>query len=324
MIMLLLKGARGLYCSDNIRFYFPDRSWSDASPCLIKDFDIVKDKGNYAFIKASPLSTEPINNFDIGYNEDVRKITLDTAEFLLSLVVSYAPNMGFHLYYKQDGKVYKETVRSTTELIDLYNSAKPLSCDLVKYYSETCKLDTEDRYNNLIIHSLSKLSTVFKTDLHIINNCFLRVTKSFTFGGSKSEEFYCLTQDNILVDLGSSFANKLNNKIKSIKEVDMQSINRLIREIGLASELRGTSVTFSDKICRVDINKDNIHISIYAFKINKFDYVYYNSEDSALDRKIVQASLEAYDKMIKNIGKKLSGKNAVAVLKELSLKNNLL
>ena len=327
MIMVLLQGSRGLFCSDNERIYFPDRSWSDARPCLIKDFNIIKDKETYAFIKAQPLSTEPITIMDLDFYLDdynIRKVVLDTSEFLLGTVSSCSMNMGFTLWYKINGVVYKETLKSIPELVHLYLSGEEAKCDMLKYYSATCKLDTEERYNTLIIRSLTKLSTVFKTELHIINNCFLRVTKSFSHGDYKDEEFYCLSKDNTLISLGRSLSDNLKTKIKSIKEVDIQSVNRLIREIGLASAVRGHSVSFSDKICRVDIKKDTINISVYAFKVDNFDYSYYNSEESALDRKIVQASLEAYDKIIKSIGRGLTSKSALPILQSLSLRNNLI
>lgn len=327
MIMVLLQGSRGLFCSDNERIYFPDRSWSDARPCLIKDFNIIKDKETYAFIKAQPLSTEPITIMDLDFYLDefnIRKVVLDTSEFLLGTVSSCSTNMGLTLWYKIDGVVYKETLKSTPELAYLHLNGEEAKCDMLKYYSATCKLDTEERYNTLIIRSLTKLNTVFKTELHIINNCFLRVTRSYSHSSYKAEEFYCLSRDNTLINLGGSLSDKLKTKTKSIKEVDMQSINRLIKEIGLASAVRGHSVSFSDKICRVDIRKDATNISIYAFKVDNFDYSYYNSEESALDRKIVQASLEAYDKIIKSIGRSLTSKSALPILQSLSLKNNLI
>lgn len=322
-MMVLTYGNRGLFCSDDNRIYFPDRSWRDADECFIKDYTIKNDKGTYAFIVGTPIITEPISvdeipNLIVG--KVYKQITLRK-----STAVAYHDGTDIYLLIKENGKIteYRYSTRNRA-VLDLYNRGTKLSIDVVSYVSKNFVLDTEEKLLEALFRGLSKNSGGDLSGVEVIDDVFLVFTKEYSYSEIKITYTYYYnfnTGELVFCDVDS---DELRKKAKKIKKYSVSDIAKQMIKYGVTVNSLAYKVSFSSKLRRCNISKDSFNAVIYAFDADEFTFEYYNSEESRLERQIVEQSINLYNDLVKSFGKSLSSKNAVNFLSSINIRNYLL
>lgn len=321
-MLLMLEGDRGLVGFGSGKLCFPDRSMVGVKPCLMGDYKITKEFDNYAFVVGQALPTEDLSaqelqGLDLEY--PLKEVKLATG----NCIIQYCLQLGcYQVWYKLNGVVENFYIKEQNSFNTLFNMLKTVKFDYVDYLNSKFKLDTEDKLEEAILslmsYSHNYIEDILKS-LELFDDTILYFVEEYKFSKRTEESAFFFDGSSVvrIQDCEMKGMRKNAKKVRKFKCVELLDI---LVKYGIAVSNIPKSLQFSDKIARMNIPVSKNNRVLYVFKLNNFSMSYYRSEESVLDRKLVEESKRLYMDYLKSVTKGISSNSVVEIMRKYNIR----
>lgn len=325
-IYALVQGEKGLYYTDGVRIYFPDRKWTEAKLGFFTDLHITIEKDKYSFISGKMIETLPLSSETFFENKPFKlssqyfyKLLGDTMVIIekdcngnWSAYVNTRNGIQ-EVFYTEDYvlgymHMYKEHYRRNcfTDVLFKDRQSIDITSQIRSWYANNCKL-TEDKFMEACIRLISRPEFWYRDiiNFRLYDDSFIVVNyivnHSMLRDKEKSQLVFVYSNSCGLDEVNNVDVEALGKvtKILTKDEVDDFCVKNHIC-VGY-----GHDTDFNSNVVEHTFSGFNTEVTVYAWEGSKFTTSMLNDKDT-IDT--IEASFSRLQAMVKRIGKCCSGK----------------
>ena len=323
-IYALVQGEKGLYYTDGVRIYFPDRKWTEAKLGFFTDLHVTVEKDTYSFISGKMIEALPLSAETFFETQPFKLSSVYCYKLLgdTMMIIEKDCNDYWSAYINtKDGikqvfhtedyvlgfmHMYKEHYRRNcfTDVLFKDRQAVDTSAYIKTYYVDNCKLD-KDRFMEACIRLCSRVEFWHRKviDFKLYNDTFIVVTYNGDFVYNRDEIFttmYVYDNNELHSITGVDVKTLGNSGIKLTRD----EINNFCIEKHICLGYGHDTDIDENLVMRVFSGLE-VEVTVYAWCGSKFKMDFLNNEDVV---KVIDSSFEKLKATVKRVGKSCTGR----------------
>lgn len=324
-IYALVQGEKGLYYTDGVRIYFPDRKWTEAKLGFFTDLHVTIEKDKYSFISGKMIETLPLSAETFFEAQPFKlsstyfyKLLGDTMMIIEKDCNGYwsayvnTKNGIQQVFHTEDyvlgyKRMYKEHYRRNcfTDVLFKDKQTVDTTAYIKTWYADNCKLD-EDRFMEACIRLCSRADFLGRkvTDFKLYDNTFIVVTYTVSYTYSKDETYTMI------------FVYDNNDKLHDIRDVDVKTLGKVERKLtkdevdNFCVEKHiclgyGHDTDISENLVMKVFSGLGAEVTIYAWCGDKFKMDFLSDENLI---KVIDDDFAKLQATVKRVGKSCTGR----------------
>lgn len=321
-IYALVQGKKGLYFTDGVRIYFPDRKWTEAKLGFFTDLHVTIEKETYSFISGKMIETLPLSAETFFEAQPFKlsstyfyKLLGDTMMIIEKDCNGYwsayvnTKNGIQQVFHTEDyvlgyERMYKEHYRRNcfTDVLFKDRQSIDVTSQARHWYANNCKL-TEDMFMEACIRLISKSILWGRNivDFKLYDDSFIVVNYNCLSRNEKSQ-LVCVYSNNCEL-------KEVNNvDVKALGKVTKTLTKDTVEDYCIKNHIclgYGHTTDFNSNVIEKTLSGFDVEVTIYAWSGSKFTTSMLDDKDTV---DIIEDSFSRLQATVKRIGKCCSGR----------------
>lgn len=320
-IYALLQGEKGLYYTDGVRIYFPDRKWTEAKLGFFTDLHVTIEKENYSFISGKMIETLPLS-METFFEAQPFKLTSTYYNQLIgdTMVVVEKDVQGNWtvfantvdgvkaVFFTDDyitGYTRMEKIHYRrncfTDVMFRHNQKVDTTAQKKAWYSSNCVLDESGIMTACIrIRSLVEMLYRQFIDFKVYDNTFVVVKSQHKYCDEPSE-FTFVYDGREIIELSDVNTKALGKLTKTISAEELEKFavdNHICFGYGERTERY-------DDIVSTELKALGVELTIYGWRGSEFTMDKLQNADKVA---FIEKSYSELQATVKRVGKSCTGR----------------